>query len=462
MKTKLKIVSTNATRTAIVTHPISSDSEFVFESARRKKMLMKKHLRIVNAGYCEARMPIAAELREPPTLSPTQAVRSRFWPAQLRTTLGMLRDCVWTRRGVGVFAFYFASHFAFAALGVAAEPHYDHVVHLTPENSAIGNFPAQKKAILTIKSGDTVKLETGGGNRWGEQTPEAWLRENGIAVTPAQRQAIAEIDKVVKETTRYAGIQNGHLLVGPIAVEGAMPGDTLEVRILSIVPRIPYGTVSARPGRGGIPDDVPEAFSRNVMLDLKRKVGIFEPGIEVPLKPFMGVMGTLPPDADGANRRSGPPGLFGGNLDCKELVDGTTLYLPVFHPGGLFYTGDSHAAQGDGEVTVTAIETANTAILQFIVHKGKALKSPRAESATHYIAFGLDEDLDKAMQMAIRETNAYLKEVQNLDFNRAFTLSSIGIDFRVTQVVDDTKGIHSMIPKSLFIKGTPPYWASKK
>lgn len=349
----------------------------------------------------------------------------------------------------------------YAGLGSAAEPKYDHLVKLTPANSAIGNFPAQKKAILTIKSGETVKIETGGGNRWGEQPPEAWLRENGIAVTAEQRQAIAEIDKVVKETTRYAGIQNGHLLVGPIAVDGAMPGDMIEVRILSVLPRIPYGTVSARPGRGGIPDDVPEPFSRTVMLDLKRKVGIFEPGIEVPLKPFMGVMGMLPPEQDGANRRSGPPGLFGGNLDCKELVDGTTLYLPVFHPGGLFYTGDSHAAQGDGEVTVTAIETANTAILKFILHKGKTLKAPRAENATHYMAFGLDEDLDKAMQMAIRETNAYLKELQGLDFNRAFTLSSIGVDFRVTQVVDDTKGIHSMIPKSLFTKGTPAYWAAK-
>jgi acetamidase/formamidase len=196
-------------------------------------------------------------------------------------------------------------------------------------------------------------------------------------------------------------------------------------------------------------------------MDFKRNVGLFEPGIEVPLGPFMGVMGTLPPDSDGPNRRSGPPGMFGGNLDCKELVAGTTLYLPVYHTGALFYTGDSHAAQGDGEVTVNAIETANTAIFTFILHKGKTLKAPRAETPTHYIAFGLDEDLDKAMQMAIHETNSYLAELQGLDFNRAFALSSIAIDFRVTQVVDDTKGIHSMIPKSLFKNGVKPYWAKK-
>ena len=342
-----------------------------------------------------------------------------------------------------------------------AQSAYDQHVMLTPGNSVIGNFPAQKAPILTVKSGDTVRLDTGGGNRWGDEDPLAWLKKNNIAVTPAERQVVEEVARVLKETTRYAGIEGGHLMVGPIAVAGAMPGDTLEVRILSVVPRLPYGTVSMRPGRGGIPDSVPEAYSRIVKLDLKRNVGVFDAGIEVPLAPFMGVMGVLPPDEEGTNRRSGPPGVFGGNLDCKELVAGTSLYLPVFHPGGLFFTGDSHAAQGDGEVTVSAIETANTVTLQFVVHKGKALTAPRAENATHYMAFGLDTDLNKAMQMAIHETNAYLRDLQGLEFNRAFTLSSIAVDFRVTQVVDDTKGIHSMIPKKIFTQGTkaPPFWS---
>ncbi|MFL6576956.1 MAG: acetamidase/formamidase family protein [Povalibacter sp.] len=350
---------------------------------------------------------------------------------------------------------------ALATTASAAEPKFDHVVKLTPENSAVGNFPAQKTPILTIKSGETVKFETGGGNRWGEKTPQQWLTENGIQLTAEDERAIGEIDRVVKETTRYAGIQNGHLLVGPVAIEGAMPGDSVEIRILSVVPRIPYGTVGMRPGAGGIPDAVPQPFSTVVKLDRVRNVGLFEPGIEVPLSPFMGVMGMLPPLTDGANRKSGPPGTFGGNLDCKELVAGTTLYLPVYHPGGLFYTGDSHAAQGDGEVTVNAIETANTVILKFILQKGKTLKAPRAETPTHYIAFGLDPDLDNAMQMAIHETNSWLGELKGLDFYHAFALSSIAIDFRVTQVVDGTKGIHSMMPKSLlFPKKTPTYWYS--
>jgi acetamidase/formamidase len=194
------------------------------------------------------------------------------------------------------------------------------------------------------------------------------------------------------------------------------------------------------------------------MLDTKRNVGVYDANIEVPLGPFMGVMGVQPSAEEGPNRRSGPPGTFGGNLDCKELVAGTSLFLPVFQPGALFYTGDSHAAQGDGEVTVTAIETANTAVLKFVLHKGMKLTAPRAETPTHYMAFGLDPDLNKAMQMAIRETNAYLKDLKGLEFAEAFTLSSIGVDFRVTQVVDDTKGIHSMIPKKLFIKDKPSFW----
>ncbi len=335
---------------------------------------------------------------------------------------------------------------------------YDHHVRLTPANSVIGNYPAQKAPILTIKSGDTVRIDGGGGNRWGEQEPLVWMQEQGITLTPDQRVAVEEIQRVLKETERYAGIQNGHLIVGPIAIEGAMPGDSVEIRIHSVAPRIPYGGVGMRPGAGGIPDAVPKPYTKIVKLDLERNVGLFEPGIEVPLAPFQGVMGMLPPLTEGTNRRSGPPGLFGGNLDCKELVDGTTLFLPVFHPGGLFFTGDSHAAQGDGEVSINAIETANTSVLQFILHKGRTLQAPRAETPTHYIAFGLDPDLDNAMTMAIHETNALLGEVAGLDFYRAFALSSIGIDFRVTQVVDETKGIHSMIAKSLFLDKKRSYW----
>lgn len=338
------------------------------------------------------------------------------------------------------------------------EPRWDHHVRLTPENSAIGNFPSQKKPILTIHSGDTVKFDTGGGARWtSDQGPEAWLKEHGVDISTHQA-CLAETIRVLAETPRWAGITNGHLLLGPVAVENAEPGDSIEVRILSIRPRIPYGTVGAMPGRGGLPDKVPRPFTKVVHLDLARNVGVFEPGVEVPLGPFMGVMGTLPPAEEGPNRKSGPPGRFGGNLDCKELVSGTSLFLPVYHRGGLFFTGDAHAAQGDGEVTVNAIETANTAILKFVLHKGRHLSAPRAESPTHHIAFGLDPDLDQAMRMAIEETTTLLSELRGWDFLRAYAFSSISVDFRVTQVVDGTKGIHAMVPKKAFLKDPDRHW----
>jgi acetamidase/formamidase len=350
---------------------------------------------------------------------------------------------------------------AFSLLSIAAaaaEPRFDHHVRLTPDNAAIGNFPAQEEGILTIKSGETVKIDTGGGNRWNDEDPDTWLKAQDLPDRTTTSPGIAETVKVLAETKRYADIKTGHVLVGPIIIEDAMPGDMLEIRILSVVPRIGYGVVSMRPGAGGIPDEVPAPYFKPVVFDLKRNVGVFDKGIEVPLGPFMGVMGVQPPDSDGPNRKSGPPGLFGGNLDCKELVTGSTLYLPVHQKGARFFTGDAHAAQGDGEVTITAVETANTAILQFILHKNVKLATPRAETPTHWITFGLDTNLEEAMKKAIRETNTFLMEKKGLDFNRAFTLSSIGVDFRVTQVVDETKGIHAMIPKKLFTEKAEPYW----
>lgn len=348
-----------------------------------------------------------------------------------------------------------------AGVVLAKEPKYDHHVHLTPENSTIGNFPAQKAPILTIKSGETVRIDTGGGAGWRNPAvdPAQWLKQNNIPAT-VEDAAIKETLAVWDRTVRYADIASGHLIVGPIAIEGAMPGDSIEVRILSVQPRIPYGTTGRGPGRGlkQLPEGQEKPPAKVTVFDLKRNVGLFGPGVEVPLGPFMGVMALLPPDAEGPNRRSGPPGVFAGNLDLKELTTGSTLYIPVFHPGGLFFTGDAHAAQGDGEITGTAIETANTAVLTFILHKGKTLKAPRAETPTHYIAIGLDPDLDNAMQMAADETVDLLKDLQGMDMFSSLPLASMAIDYRITQIVDGTKGVHAMIPKKLFVNAKQDYW----
>jgi acetamidase/formamidase len=365
---------------------------------------------------------------------------------------------------------------SFAANTRALEIPYDYKVPFNPDTAILGYFSATKTPVLTVKSGAVVKIDVGGGARWRDGDPNAWLKENDIDTTVEKNECLQETIKVMAETKNRlpppepppgtpppapgspAARGGGHTLVGPIYIEGAEPGDTLEVRILDVTPRIPYGTVGANPGGGALPDLVPRPFTKVVKLDLKRNAGIFDENVEVPLGPFNGVMATCPPDSEGPNRRSGPPGAFGGNLDCKELVAGATLYLPVFQKGALYYTGDCHAAQGDGEITVNAIETANTTTLQFIVHKGQKLNGPRAETPTHYITFGLDPDLDKAMRNAMIDTLDFLKEKQGYDFHHAYTLASIAVDFRVTQVVDKTLGIHAMIAKRLFIKDGNPYW----
>ncbi len=342
-----------------------------------------------------------------------------------------------------------------AISAAAAEYH----VPFTPENAIIGHFSKEKAPVLRIQSGDIVTIDGGGGQRWRDDDPDTWLAANDIKGRIADMPALSETIKVLAETPRAEGIPSGHLINGPIYIEGAEPGDSLEVRILNVTPRITYGTVGGSPGRGGLPDLVPIPFGFVVHLDLYRNAGVFTDNVEVPLMPFNGVMGTCPPDEDlTPYRRSGPPGLFGGNLDCRELTNGATLYLPVFQEGALFYTGDCHAAQGDGEVTINAIETANTATFQFILHKGKTLTGPRAETPDHYLTFGLDEDLDLAMRKATIETIEFLKEREGYDFLRAYALTSIGINFRVTQVVDGTKGVHAMIPKKLFKDAPNTYW----
>ncbi|HWL14828.1 MAG TPA: acetamidase/formamidase family protein [Opitutus sp.] len=351
----------------------------------------------------------------------------------------------------------------------AVEIPYDFHVRCTPENSIFGYFSATKKPVLTIKSGAVVRIDGGGGNKWGEDAdPDAWLKQNGVPLTVESNEALREIVTALKESPHRlpappgspAGTRiGGHFLIGPIYIEDAEPGDSLEVRILDVTPRLPYGANGARPGGGGLPDLVPRPYGHVYKIDLKRNAAVFNENIEIPLAPFNGVNGTCPPDSEGPNRRSSAPGLFAGNLDSKDLVAGSTLYIPIFQKGALFCTGDCHAAQGDGEVAGDAIGTANTVVYQFILHKGKTLKGPRAENATHYITYGLDPDLDKAMRMALIEALDFMKEKEGLDFLPAYSLASAAIDFRVTQIVDKTLGVHGMIPKKLFVHDTASsYW----
>jgi acetamidase/formamidase len=382
-----------------------------------------------------------------------------------------------------------------ASTARALEVPYDVVVPCTPENAIFGHFSATKKPVATVKSGTVVRIEggggTGGGGRGGRGAAAAaaaggapgvplapltldeeaaaknkFFQENNIPLT-ADSPIIQEISHAQRTSPNKlppppgsppgTGV-GGHFLIGPIYIEGAEPGDSLEVRILDVTPRLPFGSNGARPGGGGLPDAMPRPFTKTYLLDHKRNTAIYDKNVEIPLAPFNGVNGTCPADAEGPNRRSTEPGAFGGNLDSKDLIAGSTLYLPIYQKGALFYTGDCHAAQGDGEIAGDAIGTANTVIYQFILHKGKTLKGPRAETPTHYIVYGLDKDLDVAMKNAMLNTLDFLKEKAGYDLMQAYTLCSAAVDFHVTQVVDKTLGIHSKIAKKLFVNDADTYW----
>lgn len=243
----------------------------------------------------------------------------------------------------------------------------------------------------------------------------------------------------------------GHILTGPITIEGAEPGDTLEVRILKIDLAIPYAYNAFRYGAGFLTDDFPYARVKIVPLDKARMIGKFGPGIEVPLQPFFGSMGVAPPPAFG-RYDSAPPTINGGNMDDKALVAGTTLFLPVHAAGALFQAGDGHAAQGNGEVDITALETSLVGTFQFILHKHRALPYPRAETPSAYIAMGFDDDLSNATRKALRNMIDFLVAEKGMTRDDAYTLVSVAGDVEITELVDRNKGVHVVLPKKLFVK----------
>jgi acetamidase/formamidase len=233
-----------------------------------------------------------------------------------------------------------------------------------------------------------------------------------------------------------------------VAIEGAAPGDTLEIRVREAVPRCDWGWNVIRPLKGALPEDFPQSRVLHIEVDGARGVARCPWDMEIPLSPFFGVMGVAPPPSWGTLSTI-EPRVYGGNLDLKELTAGSTLYLPVFAPGALFSVGDGHGVQGDGEVDVSALEMALTGTFEFVLRKDLSLKSPRAETPTHWIAIGLNEDLDDAAKMAVRETIKLLGELRNMHPADAYALCSLAVDLRVTQIVDGVKGVHAMLPKSL-------------
>jgi acetamidase/formamidase len=318
-----------------------------------------------------------------------------------------------------------------------------HELKATPQTVAWGHYDATDAPVLTIRSGDTVVIHTLLTNS------PAGLEKAGVAPADVQPELRAVYDGV-PAARRGPG---GHILTGPIAIEGAEPGDTLEVRIQKVELAIPYAYNSFRYGAGFLTDDFPYARTRIVPLDAKRMIGRFAPGIEVPLRPFFGSMGVAPPPAFG-RYDSAPPTINGGNMDDKALVAGTTLFLPVHAKGALFQAGDGHAAQGNGEVDITALETSLVGTFQFILHK-RPLAYPRAETPTAYIAMGFDDDLSHATRKALRHAIDFLVADKGMTRDDAYMLLSVAGDVEVTELVDRNKGVHVVIPKALFVGAGP-------
>ena len=306
-----------------------------------------------------------------------------------------------------------------------------HELPSTPETVHWGYFEAAQAPVLEVASGDTVTMHC--------------LSGGPKDLPPAPFEVLPDHREVLERCERGPG---PHFMTGPVRVAGAEPGDALEVRILECELRQDWGWNLIQPLLGTLPEDFTELRRLHIPIDRAAMVAKLPWGAEVPLRPFFGVMGVAPPPGWG-RISSIQPRAHGGNMDNKELVAGTTLYLPVFNPGALFSAGDGHAVQGDGEVCLTALETCMTGTFELIVRKDLSLAMPRAETPGHYLTMGMNEDLDDAAKQALREMIALIRERANLGAEDAYTLCSLAADLRITQLVDGNKGVHAMLPKAL-------------
>ncbi|MGC9524540.1 MAG: acetamidase/formamidase family protein [Limnospira sp.] len=312
----------------------------------------------------------------------------------------------------------------------------DRRLNATATTTHLGGFSDRLEPALSVQSGDRVHVETYTGYYLYDGAPDGFL-------TPEFVQLCQTLPR-----DRIVG-PGPHLLTGPIVVENAAPGDVLEVRLESISPRLAVGFNAIRTGWGALPERFADPKLRFIDLDLNRNVTEFPPGsgIEIPLRPFFGILGVATAERD---RSSIPPGIYGGNIDNPELQAGSRIFLPVFVPGALFSIGDGHAAQGAGEVNTTAIETSMNGTIQLILHKNWTLDAPLAETSTDIITMGFGETLDEAFESALNGTIALLERSLNITSEDAYVLCSLAVDFRITQVVNSPqKGVHGAIAKSM-------------
>ncbi len=308
-----------------------------------------------------------------------------------------------------------------------------HLLQSAPNTIHWGYYDGALEPVLTIDPGDRVVFECVSGN------PE-WMPPGSSGFRP-----LPELQLIHEQVKRGSG---NHILTGPVAVRGAKVGHVLEVGIIDIELRQDWGYNLFRAYGGTLPEEFPYYRIIHVALDRAGNMAVLPSGLRVPLRPFFGQLAVAPPREFG-RQNSKEPREFGGNIDCKELTAGSTIYLPIWNDGALFSTGDGHAAQGDGEVNGTAIETALKGTFEFRLRKDLAWKLPRAETATHYITFGLDFDLDDAARQALREMIGWIGALTGISRDEAYALSSFAVDLHVTQTVNNVKGVHAMLAKSI-------------
>lgn len=345
---------------------------------------------------------------------------------------------------------------AFPCLATASLPasDYDHHVKATLDTVVLGYYSAETAPVLTVRSGARVRIDTISLFNIPDD-PVAFFEEHGI---PLENEAVQDII-AMKAEGRDRGVNLRGPLTGPIAVEGAEPGDMLEIRVHDLRFRADYGVNGARPGGSGpLGDITPRPWTKVYRIDPERNVAVFSDDIEMPLQPHLGQMGVAPPPEMG-RLPSGPPTMVhGGNFDLREITIGSTLYLPVHVPGGIFTTGDPHALQGNGEVTGTTIECNIEGILEFILHKDSSLKVPRIETPTHFITIGVHDELDGAMRAATIEAQDFLREKSGMDFFTSYSFLSLGADFCISRALRPGQMIHVMMPKSYFLGDPGEYW----
>ncbi|MDQ0391095.1 acetamidase/formamidase family protein [Labrys monachus] len=306
-----------------------------------------------------------------------------------------------------------------------------HHIPATPEAMVWGYLDASRPPILEVDSGDTVILHS--------------FPAGGPETLPADRSMVGS-DYLAALQALPQG-PGPHFITGPVHIRGAEPGDTLQIDILDVKIRQDWGFVAILPLVGTLIEEFTDYEIVHARIDHERNLAVMPWGTELPLAPFFGIIAVAPPPAWG--RVGSPvPRSFGGNMDNKELRPGTTLYLPIYNEGGLFYAGDGHAVQGDGEVCITALETGVTGSFRLTVRKDMSLRWPFAETSTHLMSIGLDEDLDDAAEQAVREMVHHICARSTLTRNQAYMLCSLAGNLRVTQVVDGNKGIHMLFPKA--------------